>query len=155
MASELLQQVARLRQSNAKSASIHSGTASLFLEAKEASKLEITEVYRAALRGLETLCQYNRDLEPYIDSIFHESSMTLQRELKTSKENATLNSELNHLLSILSLYNSLPQMHLVLEYMIRRYRVHEFNANDIIGCMITQHDSKVKYFLTEYCQKQQ
>jgi U3 small nucleolar RNA-associated protein 10 len=143
MSTELQRQVALLKKKDVVSAPIHSGAPSLFLDAKEAAKVDMLDVYNAALKGIEILCQYNENFELYLDTIFHASSVSLQRELKTAAENDVLNSELSSLFNLLSLYCTLPEAHTVLEYLIRRYRAHEFNTADLVGCMITQHDTKV------------
>jgi hypothetical protein len=150
MATELQRQVAILKKNDVSAHSIHDGAPSLFLEAKEAAKVDMREVYRAAVRSIEVLIQYDHTFETYLTSIFHESSMSLQRELRTSTENEVLNSQIREMLASLAFYNSLPAMHTVLEYLLRRYRVHEFNTSDLITCMISQHDTKV---LISNCRK--
>ena len=143
MASELHQQLSKHREKHIVSAPIHAGAPSLFLEAKEASKIDISEVYASAIKCAEALSQFDRRFQPFFGNLLHESSMSLQRELKTGKDNKKLNIELASLFNVLSLYASVPSMHLVLEYLIRRYRVHEYNAHELILCMITQHDTMV------------
>lgn len=53
-----------------------------------------------------------------------------------------MDSKIEDLLHLLSLYSAEPQCHKILEFLIRRYRVHEFNGDDLLKCMITQHDTK-------------
>jgi U3 small nucleolar RNA-associated protein 10 len=143
MSTELQRQVALLKKKDVSAPSIHAGVPSLFLEAREAAKVDMLEVHRAAVRGLEVLSQYDHNFESYLGSIFHDSSVNLQRELKTKAENEVLNSELRDLLAALAFYSALPATHTILEYLIRRYRVHEFNSSELIACMISQHDTKV------------
>ena len=119
---ELARQLAQLREKNlgASSAPIHQGAPSIFLDAKEAAKVDIPEVLAAATKGLDALMMYDKRLSRFSTSLLHENSVNLQRQLKTAKENEELNVELSAFLSQLSLYSANPSMHLVLEYLIRR-----------------------------------
>jgi len=51
--------------------------------------------------------------------------------------------QIHSLLSLLALFAFEPSAHLVLDYLIRRYKVHEMNSNVLIACMIVAHDTKV------------
>ena len=144
MATELQQQLAKFRNDNiGKATPIYKGAPSLFLDLKEAAKVDVIEIHSAALNGAETLLQYEPKMQIFIDTILHDSTINLQRELKTSQENDLLNKELSDLFAVLTIFASFPSTHLILEYLIRRYRVHEFNADELIGCMLSEHDSKV------------
>ena len=144
MATELQQQLAKFRNDNiGKATPIYKGAPSLFLDLKEAAKVDVIEIHSAALNGAETLLQYEPKMQIFIDTILHDSTINLQRELKTSQENDLLNKELSDLFAVLTIFASFPSTHLVLEYLIRRYRVHEFNADELIECMLSEHDSKV------------
>jgi U3 small nucleolar RNA-associated protein 10 len=59
------------------------------------------------------------------------------------KENSILDKDLNRLLQLLSPWAFDPNGHLVLEYLVRRYRVHEFNVDQLLRALIVSHDTKV------------
>jgi hypothetical protein len=87
MASELQQQVARLRSNNAFIGSVSSELhrfSSLFLSAKDAAGVDIEVVYEAAVSGLLELRQYDSRFGHYLENLLHPSSTSLQRELKTA-----------------------------------------------------------------------
>ena len=150
MASELAQQIARIRNQNLQSAGpIDHGVPSLFLSPKEAAAVDIDQTYDAAFNGLMTLSQYDSRLSIFRDGILHPSSMSFQRELKTATENQSLDKEISSLLNYLALYAGEPSTHKIIEYLIRRYRVHELNVDALIRCLIVAHDSKVH--LCIYC----
>lgn len=141
---ELSQQISRIRSQNLLSvAPVSHGRPSLFLTAKEAAGVDIDQVYDAAMNGLKTLNQYDGRLSAFQDGILHSSSTTVQRELKTASENQSLDKEISILLEHLSIFAAEPSTHLVLEYLIRRYRVHELNCDSLLRCLISTHDSKV------------
>ena len=144
---ELSQQISRIRSQNLLSAApISQGRPSLFLSAKDAAGVDIDAVYEAALNGLRTLSQYDGRLSAFQDGIMHSSSISVQRELKTSAENQSLDKEISILLEHLSIFAAEPSAHLVLEYLIRRYRIHELNSDALLRCLISTHDSKVNIF---------
>ena len=143
---ELSQQISRIRSQNLLSvAPVNQGRPSLFLSAKEAAGVDIDFVYEAALNGLKTLSQYDGRLSGFQDGILHSSSTTVQRELKTAAENQSLDKEITILLEHLSIFAAEPSAHLVLEYLIRRYRVHELSCDALLRCLISVHDTKVKF----------
>jgi U3 small nucleolar RNA-associated protein 10 len=63
--------------------------------------------------------------------------------MKTAAENKALDVDIVELLKLLSLYALESAAHLVLEYLIRRYRIHEMNSNDLLLHMLVAHDTKV------------
>lgn len=142
--SELSQQISRIRSQNLLSvAPLKQGRPSLFLSPKEAAGIDIDQVYDAAINGLKTLNQYDGRLSAFQDGLLHPSSMSVQRELKTLSENQSLDKEISILLEHLSIFAGERSAHLVLEYLIRRYRINELNADALIRCLISTHDSKV------------
>lgn len=61
-----------------------------------------------------------------------------------------LNGRIEEFLGLLSLYAAESSSHRILEYMIRRYRIHELNVNALLRCMISQHDTPVSLVLKIY-----
>lgn len=86
MASELQQQVQRHKQKQqALSAPLTRGKPSLFLSAREAAGVDVVQIYEAGAQGLRELGQYDGRFEAFFSSLLHESSTSLQRELKTKE----------------------------------------------------------------------
>lgn len=143
MSSELQRQVSTIRKQHLAVVPLQQGRPSLFLTASEAAAVDVSTIYEAACSGLITLQQYDGRFEPYHQSLLHPSSVDLQREMKTSAENKQLDVEIVELLKLLSLYATEASAHLVLEYLIRRYRIHEMNNNELLQYMLVAHDTKV------------
>lgn len=59
------------------------------------------------------------------------------------QENNLLNKDIDRLLHLLSPWAFEGKAHLVLEYLVRRYRVHEFNTDSLLKSLLVSHDSKV------------
>jgi U3 small nucleolar RNA-associated protein 10 len=56
-----------------------------------------------------------------------------------------IDEDLAKLLKLLALYAAQRSAHAVLEYLVRKYRVHELNVDPFIRCLIPYHDTKVKF----------
>lgn len=139
----LEKQLTSLREKNISNDPLHQGRPSLFFSSKEAAKIDVNDIYEAAINGLQVLIQYDERFSIYLTGILHQSSITLQRELKSKDENNVLDIEIKSLLELLSLFALESSTHKVLEYLIRRYRIHELNVDALIKCMLPLHDTKI------------
>lgn len=144
MATELARQISLISASNLEVGGLHTGKPSLFLSAKEAASVDIAEIYDAAWNALLKLQHYEPRFGSFSETLLHPSSIHSQRELKTQEENKALNKEVNSLLSLLGLFITDSCAHTVLEYLIRRHRVHEMNKDKLLQCCLSIHDSKVR-----------
>eukprot|EP01031_Cornospumella_fuschlensis_P040537 gene40537-49412_t len=151
MATELKRQVAALKQQEVGPDGLQAGKASLFLGKKEAGSVDVNSVLEAATGGLRTLAQYEGRFAPFLSSLFHSSSVDFQRELKTKDENKTLNDEIHRFLDLISLWIDEPNSHLTLEYLLRRYRIHEFNVDRLLRTTIASHDTKIFAKIVQHC----
>ena len=145
MASELQRQISQLKAKQINADAIHKGRPSLFLTPKEAAAVDVDEVFEAGVGGLLSLQQHDNRFVVFSTTLFHPSSVRVQRELKSSEENSKLDKQIDALLRLLALYISEKASHTVLEYLIRRYRIHELNVNELLKCVLPIHDSKVSY----------
>jgi hypothetical protein len=85
MTTELKRQVLNLQKQTFQHQSLQHGKASIFLTAKEAAGVDVSEVYKAAVNGLKILIQYDKRFEKFLDGLLHPSSVGVQRELKTKE----------------------------------------------------------------------
>ena len=143
MTTELSKQLANIRSRQIAADPIYKGKASLFLSPKEAAAIDTEEVYETAAKALDTLIQYDDRFSIFKEGLMHPSSISVQRELKTEEENKILDRDINSLLQLLSLFATETPSHAILEYLIRRYRIHELNADATIKCMLHLHDTKI------------
>mgnify|MGYP003385582538 CR=1 FL=1 len=151
MSSELERQLAGHRAKYVLPTSLSQGKASLFLSLKEAAGVDVEVVHEAAVKHATILAQYDPRFSGFLDTILHESSVSYQRELKTSQENKVLDKQLDDLMELLSVFALEPSAHLVLEYLIRRYAVQEYNVHSLIRCFLHVHDSKIFARIIQLC----
>lgn len=150
MASELQSQLNVIRKQNIQAAPLHQGRASLFLTRQEAAAVDVRTVYDAAVSGLNTLKQYDGRFEAFLEGLLHPSSIEIQRELKTREENDKLDVEIARLLKLIALFAHEESAHLVLEYLIRRFRINEVNPDLLLKAMLVTHDTNVRLYYS-YC----
>lgn len=152
MASELAQQVQRLKAQQISNNPLHQGRPSLFLAPKEAA-LDVEVVLEAGRNGLSALCQYDDRFASFGSQtgLLGPNSVSVQRELLSIEENKALDREITRLLDLLGLFADDPMTHKVLEYLIRRYRIHELNVDSLLRSMLSIHDTKVSHGLVSFC----
>ena len=87
MSTELRRQVQSLQQRQALGATVplSKGRPSLFLTTSEAAGVDVSTVFEAAVKGLNTLQQYDSRFEVFHTNLLHPSSIELQRDLKTAE----------------------------------------------------------------------
>eukprot|EP00601_Ochromonadales_sp_CCMP2298_P004544 CAMPEP_0173176334 /NCGR_PEP_ID=MMETSP1141-20130122/4389_1 /TAXON_ID=483371 /ORGANISM="non described non described, Strain CCMP2298" /LENGTH=341 /DNA_ID=CAMNT_0014098635 /DNA_START=89 /DNA_END=1111 /DNA_ORIENTATION=- len=151
MSTELQRQVSALRKTQLEVLPLQKGRPSLFLAPAEAAAVDVSTIHEAACNGLATLQQYDDRFGQFAGTLLDPASVDLQRELKTAQENVALDAQLAQLLRLLSLYALEPSTHLVLEYLIRRFRVHEMNAHDLLQSMLLAHDHKIFARAVQLC----
>ncbi len=85
MSSELQRQVSVIKRQHAQVQLLKDGKPSLFLSAKEAARVDISAVFEAATSGINALIQYDNRFSIFLNDILHESSVDIQRSLRTKE----------------------------------------------------------------------
>ncbi|AET00469.2 uncharacterized protein At3g06530 isoform X2 [Medicago truncatula] len=114
---------------------------SILFDPKEAADKSTESIYTIAAQGLEVLISTDERFRNYKNSLFSPKSKELDRGLKTEDENKQLNSLINPYLRLISGYFNLPAALQTLEYLIRVYKIHEHNVEDLILCSLPYHDT--------------
>lgn len=77
----------------------------------------------------------------YKNDLFSYKSRELDRELMGMEENNRINASINSYLRLLSGHLQLPSSLKTLEYLIRRYKIHVYNIEELILCALPYHDT--------------
>lgn len=85
MTTELSKQLAQHRAKYVIPGGVHEGRPSLFLSPSEAAATEVSEILEAAQKHMSILAQYDARIGLFSDSLFHNSTVGLQRETKTEE----------------------------------------------------------------------
>ncbi|XP_047070750.1 uncharacterized protein At3g06530-like [Lolium rigidum] len=114
---------------------------SVLFDAKEAADIDLRAILPIALSGLEHLTGVDERFAKYRKTLFSETSLELNREQQTAKENDKLNKSISSYLRLLAGYLQLPAALKTLEYLIRRYLVHVYNLDELLLCALPYHDT--------------
>ncbi|KAF7836313.1 uncharacterized protein G2W53_011172 [Senna tora] len=114
---------------------------SILFDPKEAADIDIETIWSIALQGLEVLISSDERFKNYKNDLFSHRSKELDRELMGIEENNQINVSISSYLRLLSGYFVLPSSTKTLEYLIRRYKVHVYNTEDLILCAFPYHDT--------------
>ncbi|KAK4787741.1 hypothetical protein SAY86_011574 [Trapa natans] len=115
--------------------------ASILFNSKEAADVDIDSIYTIALSGLEVLASTDERFDNYKSNLFSHRSTTLDRELMTPEENDRLDASINSYLRLLSGRFQLPSALKTLEYLLRRYKIHVYNTEELMLCALPYHGS--------------
>ncbi|KAJ4840356.1 hypothetical protein Tsubulata_007625 [Turnera subulata] len=114
---------------------------SVLYDPREAADIDIDTIFGVALSGLEVLVSVDERFGNYKSDLFGHKTKELDRELLKEDENKHINSTISSFLRLLSGHLQLPAAIKTLEYLIRRYKVHVYNVEDLILCALPYHDS--------------
>ncbi|GAA0150254.1 RNA metabolism protein [Lithospermum erythrorhizon] len=114
---------------------------SILYDPKEAADIDIDTIFSISLSGLELLINTDERFRNYKNDLFSLKSREVDRELLTNQENVQINSSISLYLRLLSGYLELLSAVKTLEYLIRRYKIHVYNAEDLILCALPYHDT--------------
>ncbi|XVE56436.1 hypothetical protein DITRI_Ditri04bG0009000 [Diplodiscus trichospermus] len=114
---------------------------SILFNPKEAADIDIDSILNIALSGLEVLVGEDERFRNYKNDLFSCKSKELDRELMGVDENNQINASLSSYLRLLSGHLQLPASLKTLEYLIRRYKIHVYNIEDLILSVLPYHDT--------------
>ncbi|XWS47705.1 hypothetical protein CRYUN_Cryun13aG0007100 [Craigia yunnanensis] len=114
---------------------------SILFNAKEAADIDIDTILNIALSGLEVLVGKDERFRNYRNDLFSHKSKELDRELMGIDDNNQINASVSSYLRLLSGHLQLPASLKTLEYLIRRYKIHIYNIEDLVLCVLPYHDT--------------
>ncbi|GAM90762.1 hypothetical protein ANO11243_088070 [Dothideomycetidae sp. 11243] len=147
MASILQQQLAAIAEKSTHQLdlkaqrSLHSQ--SLLFEPKEAANQTFDSLLQIALDGFEELCLLDSRFTQYARNIFSEQSKNEDRTQMTAKENEELDQVLQSFLGLVSGKLLLRPAQQALEWLVRRFRVHEYNTEHFVLAFLPFHDKSI------------
>ncbi|CAN6457927.1 unnamed protein product [Victoria cruziana] len=116
---------------------------SILFDPKEAADIDLETIFSIAISGLNILVETDKRFRCYKDTLFSQKSLDMDREVMTSDENNKINSSISSYLRLLSGYMQLPSAQKTLEYLIRRYKVHIYNVDELVMCILPYHDTHI------------
>ncbi|XP_042063624.1 uncharacterized protein At3g06530-like [Salvia splendens] len=114
---------------------------SILFDAKAAADVDLDTIFGIALCGLEVLISMEERFRNYKNDLFSLNSKELDRELLGQEENKRISASVASYLKLLSGFLELHSALKTLEYLIRRFKVHVYNSEDLILCALPYHDT--------------
>ncbi|KAL1918828.1 uncharacterized protein VTP21DRAFT_2850 [Calcarisporiella thermophila] len=116
--------------------------ASFLFDAKQAADQDLDTIYTIGIAGLAELRELDERFAAYERTLFSESMKGVDRLLQTKQENSKLDESIETFLRQLSPHFLLNPAGKALEWLIRRFRIHEFNVDAVMKCILPYHETK-------------
>ncbi|CAM9175365.1 unnamed protein product [Ectocarpus sp. 12 AP-2014] len=145
MASSLRRQVDALRHASSGTSSGYiqrkKGKPSLLLTPDQAAEVDLSSVRETAVMGLQRLEAVDQDFSPFQDTLFSKEAEGTLRDLQTKEANDRIDKSISAFLALLSPHFSCREAHFCLEYLIRHYKVYQYNVDAVVECCLPWHDT--------------
>ncbi|KAI1393574.1 uncharacterized protein F4822DRAFT_385072 [Hypoxylon trugodes] len=112
---------------------------SLIFEPRVAASQNFQTLYGICRQGYEELCQLDSRFVPYGTTIFSEQSQDEDRGQMTAAENEELNKKIESFLRLAGARLRLMPTIKAIEWLIRRFRIHEYNTAILISTFLPYH----------------
>ncbi|KAJ1658740.1 snoRNA-binding rRNA-processing protein utp10 [Dispira simplex] len=109
---------------------------SFIFSEREAADIDLDTIYNLGHTGFDELVQLDTTLRSFENDFFSTSCKSIDRVQLTKSENKALNQKLGRLLEHLAPHFLISPTGRVLEWLIRRFRIQDFNAEQILLAFI-------------------
>lgn len=111
----------------------------LLFTAKQAADVDTHAIYAIGCEGLEALCRIEPQFVSFRNSLFGQASLGFVRDQQTQEVLDKLDETIRAFCEALSDHFLTPGCFKALEYLIRRYRVNEFNTLPLLMSALPYH----------------
>ncbi|KAL2263057.1 hypothetical protein VTK26DRAFT_8421 [Humicola hyalothermophila] len=139
LASQLAQIAANSRTSLNAKALKAAHSKSLIWEPRVAAGQTFAEIYTPCYEGFEELCHLDPRFAPFGTTLFSPQSQDADRTQMSAQENAALDKRVDSFLHLVGSRLRLMPAIKALEWLIRRFRIHEFNTATLITTFLPYH----------------
>ncbi|ELQ44589.1 U3 small nucleolar RNA-associated protein 10 [Pyricularia oryzae Y34] len=139
LAAQLAQIAAKSRSSLNVKAQKAAHTKSLIFEPRIAAGQSYQTIYTACRDGFEELCQLDARFTPFSNTLFSEQSQDEDRSQMTQAENKELDRRVDSFLRLVGSRLRLMPAIKAIEWLIRRFRIHEFNTSTLLATFLPYH----------------
>uniref|UniRef100_A0A182Q5N1 HEAT repeat-containing protein 1 n=1 Tax=Anopheles farauti TaxID=69004 RepID=A0A182Q5N1_9DIPT len=143
MATSLAAQLKRLGAPQTSTRTDTRRTPSILFDAKETASQDREVIFDIGVSGLEELMQLHGAFAQFEDTLFDRKSIGLQRSVENRDVNKKLNKNIRKFFFHLSPYFMLQPAHKCLEWLIRRFEIHQYNRTDFIELILPYHETRI------------
>ncbi|KZC12962.1 HEAT repeat-containing protein 1 [Dufourea novaeangliae] len=116
---------------------------SLLFDPREAANVDRETVLSIGQNGLLELAKLSDVFLEFERTLFAQSSLSLERSVQDVKVNKKLDGEIERFLILLSPYFLLNNAHKALEWLIHRFRIHEYNRDQFLLLILPYHETRM------------
>ncbi|KAK6088126.1 ssu processome component [Seiridium cupressi] len=147
MATSLAAQLAQIAASSKTTLDVRAQKAahskSLIFEPRVAASQNYQTIYTICREGYDELCQLDARFGAFASTIFSEQSQDEDRSQMTSVENAELDKRIESFLRLVGGRLRLMPAIRAVEWLIRRFRIHEYNTVTLVSTFLPYHSIPV------------
>ncbi|XP_062547268.1 HEAT repeat-containing protein 1 homolog [Armigeres subalbatus] len=114
---------------------------SILFDTNQAASKDREVIYDIGISGLQELIHLNPAFAQFEDTLFDKTAIDLQRTVENKELNVKLNLNIRKFFFHLSPYFLLQPAHKCLEWLIRRFHIHEFNREDFVRLILPYHET--------------
>lgn len=150
MTTDLKAQLQRLQTPQTSALVESKSRASILYNPNEAAQIDRKTIFDGAKQGLADLVKLNPAFQQFQNTLFDATAINLERSVERRDVNKALNVTIKKFLLRLSPHFLIHPAHKCLEWLIRRYAIHKYNIDDMMGLILPYHETKmfVKCFQT-------
>lgn len=112
---------------------------SLLFEPREASGQSFDTLYQICSEGFDDLCQLDGRFQTFATNLFAPTSIDVEREQLTAKENAELDGVVERFMGLACGRLLLRPAQKSVEWLVRRWKAHEYNAATLLLAFLPYH----------------
>eukprot|EP00250_Pteridium_aquilinum_P014753 c22180_g1_i1 orf=112-6567(+) len=116
---------------------------SILFDARQAADIDTATIFSLAISGLEELATANPMFTNFKKTLFSVESRQTDRELQGEEFNISLNASIHRFMCLVADFLLLSAAHQTLEYLIRRYKIHIYNVDDLIRFTLPYHETSL------------
>eukprot|EP00892_Ulva_mutabilis_P002157 jgi/Ulvmu1/11942/UM082_0021.1 len=139
MASDLAAQLQSLAAKAGVAPRRTKGQPSLLYDSQAAADIGLDDVYDKAVEGFDALLELDAQLGRFAATILDRASLSYDRSASTKVENDTIDTDVHFLCVCLVPHFLTQAATTVLEYLVRKYRIHEVNVGKVLACFAPYH----------------
>ncbi|KAK5128781.1 hypothetical protein LTR85_000114 [Meristemomyces frigidus] len=147
MATALQQQLAAIQQNSTQQLDLKAQktrhSKSLLFEPRDAAIQSFDTVYQLCYEGFEELCMLDARFSSFARNLFSEQSKNEDRTQMTAKENGELDKTIESFLGLVGGRLLLKPAMKAVEWLVRRFRVQEYNTEAVLLTFLPYHTSQI------------
>lgn len=143
MSTSLAEQLRRLKTPQTSHLSDSKKRASILFDWREAAEKDRETIFDIGLSGLQELTAISPSFAQFEATLFDKNTVELQRAVESASVNQHLNVSIKKFMVHLSPYFLLQPTHKCLEWLIRRFHIHDYNKDELMMLILPYHETRM------------